>query len=79
MTPAPLPFLRDRQGRFFALKGMTTRAITPVVGAGYRTVQRDIESSGSNDPDAPRTKTGLDGITALLARAAHRHAREPII
>ena len=43
-------------------KGMTTRAIAPIVGAGYRTVQRDIESSGSNDPDAPRTVKSLDGV-----------------
>ena len=39
-----------------------TGEIVPVVGAGYRTVQRDIESSGSNGPDAPRTVKSLDGV-----------------
>ena len=43
-------------------EGMSSRAIAPVVGAGYRTVQRDIESSGSNGPDAPRTVKSLDGV-----------------
>lgn len=45
-----------------AEQGMSSRAIAPVVGAGYRTVQRDIESSGSNGPDAPRTVKSIDGI-----------------
>lgn len=46
-------------------KGMTTRAIAPVVGANYATVSRDLASPVANaTPDAaPRTKTGLDGKT----------------
>ena len=45
-------------------KGMTTRAIAPVVGASYDTVQRDIRADRNLSPaTAPRTKTGLDGKT----------------
>ena len=46
-------------------KGMTTRAIAPVVGANYATVSRDLASPVANatPATAPRTKTGLDGKT----------------
>ena len=46
-------------------KGMTTRAIAPVVGASIGTVHADLSSGVQNrTPDAePRTKTGLDGKT----------------
>ena len=54
---------------------MSSRAIAPVVGASYDTVQRDIRADRNLSPaTAPRTKTGLDGITALLARAAPHSA-----
>ena len=46
-------------------KGMTTRAIAPVVGASHMTVKNDLDAGVKNfTPDAaPRTKTGLDGKT----------------
>ena len=45
-------------------KGMTTRAIAPVVGANHNTVARDLAGVSNETPDAePRTKTGLDGKT----------------
>ena len=43
---------------------MSSRAIAPVVGASYDTVQRDIRADRNLSPaTAPRTKTGLDGKT----------------
>ena len=45
-------------------EGMSSRAIAPVVGASYDTVQRDIRADRNLSPaTAPRTKTGLDGKT----------------
>ena len=42
-------------------EGMSSRAIAPVVGASYDTVQRDIRSD-RNLSDAPRTVKSLDGV-----------------
>ena len=45
-------------------KGMTTRAIAPVVGASDFTVRQDIAGARNLAGEAgPRTKTGLDGKT----------------
>ena len=51
---------------------MSSRAIAPVVGADQKTVSNDLRSREevSSPATGPRTKTGLDGITALLAWAA---------
>lgn len=43
-------------------EGMSSRAIAPVVGAGYDTVQRDIRASDRFRSDAPRTVKSLDGV-----------------
>ena len=59
-------------------KGMTTRAIAPVVGASYDTVQRDIRADRNLSPaTAPRTKTGLDGktYTTQPRKPARKHQR----
>ena len=42
-------------------EGMSSRAIAPMVGASYDTVQRDIRSD-RNLSDAPRTVKSLDGV-----------------
>ena len=49
---------------------LSSRAIAPVVGASDFTVRQDIAGARNLAGAAgPRTKTGLDGITALLAWA----------
>ena len=49
-------------------KGMTTRAIAPVVGADQKTVSNDLRSREevSSPATGPRTKTGLDGKTYTI-------------
>lgn len=44
---------------------MSTRAIAPVVGANFNTVARDMRSV-SNDTDAPRKVTGVDGVERTI-------------
>lgn len=49
-------------------EGMSTRAIAPVVGAGFNTVARDIRetatvSTGTDGPSEPRTVLGNEGRT----------------
>ena len=44
-------------------EGMSSRAIAPVVGANYQTVQKDIRTGlVESRPDAPRTVKSLDGV-----------------
>lgn len=46
-----------------AEQGMSSRAIAPVVGANYQTVQKDIRTGlVESRPDAPRTVKSIDGI-----------------
>lgn len=55
--------------------GMSSRAIGAAVGTSYKTVQRDVDTSGTNVPDGePRTVLSLDG----RKRPAFRPNAEPI-
>lgn len=50
---------------FASAEGMSTRAIAPIVGAGFNTVARDLRSV-PNGTDDPRPIESMDGITRTL-------------
>lgn len=71
LSDEPLRLAREERRELtvrLADEGMSSRAIAPIVGASYDTVQRDIRTSTDRDlsvderpPTIVRTTTGLDG------------------
>lgn len=82
LSDEPLRLARDDQRELtvrLADEGMSSRAISPIVGASRDTVQRDIrEATGRNlpvDGSTSRATEGLDGRTRLVAVPTAGRAR----
>jgi hypothetical protein len=67
----PLRLPRDQRQElvgYLAGEGMSTRAIAPIVGTGYDTVQRDLRTDRNRSVERPAVVTSLDGRQRPAAR-----------